>query len=102
MGLPPGRTNNPTGRKKGIPNKLGRDSKQLITDFFEEKMAEMWTIWPKLTPKEKKDTMIGLAPYVAAKLASVAVSGELNFKDMPESALDGIAERLHNMSKNEK
>ena len=102
MGLPPGRTNNPSGRKKGVPNKLSRDSKQLISDFFEEKFAEMWQIWPKLTPREKANLLIGLAPYVAAKLASVAVTGDINFKQMPESALDGIAYRLHNMSKDEK
>jgi len=102
MGLPKGRTNNPTGRKKGVPNKLSRDAKQLISDFFEEKMIELNQIWTKLTPREKANLLVNLAPYVAAKLASVAVSAELNFKEMPESALDGIAYRLYNMGKNEK
>ena len=99
MGLPKGRTNNPSGRKRGIPNKVGRDAKQLIADFFTEKMAEMWTIWPKLTPREKSNLMVGLAPYVAAKLATVAVSAELNFKDMPEEVIDRIAYRLMNREK---
>ena len=102
MGLPKGRTNNPSGRKRGIPNKVGRDAKQLIADFFTEKMAEMWTIWPKLTPREKSNLMVGLAPYVAAKLATVAVSAELNFKEMPEEALDSICERLINNTRHEK
>lgn len=102
MGLPKGRTNNPEGRKKGVPNKLGRDSKQLIADFFEEKMGEMWQIWPKLTPREKATMLVGLAPYVVARLATVAVSADLNFKDMPESALDAICYKLYNMNKNEK
>jgi hypothetical protein len=81
-----------------VSNKIGRDTKHLITDFVQEKMIEMWQIWPKLTPREKALLLTSLDPFVVAKLQAVAVTGEVNFKELPESQLDQIALKLHSLT----
>lgn len=100
MGLPKGRTNNPSGRKKSVPNKIGRTVKEQIKSFVEAKLLELPMIWEKLTPKEKSQLLTNLIPYLEAKLQAVAVSGEMNFQALPESDLDSIAFKLYNYGKN--
>jgi|ERR1035437_465444 hypothetical protein len=95
MGLPKGRTNNPSGRKRSVPNKVARTVKEQIKIFVEAKLWELPTIWEKLSPKEKSQLLTNLIPYLEAKLQAIAVSGEVNFQVLPESQLDDLADRLY-------
>ena len=95
MGLPKGRTNNPSGRKKSVPNRIGRSIKEQIKVFVDSKLLELPMIWEKLSPKEKAQLLTNLLPYLEAKLQAIAVSGEVNFQVLPESQLDDLADRLY-------
>lgn len=102
MGLPKGRTNNVSGRKKGVPNKMGRDTKQLIHEFIQEKIKEMWQIWGHLTPREKALFLTNLLPFDLPKLQAVAVSGEVDFRPLPEDQLDELANKIYDNGKDKK
>lgn len=99
MGLPKGRTNNPSGRKRAVPNKIGRTVKEQIKLFVEAKMWELPMLWEKLTPKEKSQLLVNLIPYLEAKLQAVAITGEINFQTLSEQQLDEIAFKLINNTK---
>lgn len=95
-------TNNPRGKPPGTLNKLSRDMKLTIHEFLTENWDEVVIEFHKLKGKDKLNFYKDMMQFDVPKMQAMAVSAEMNFKDMPESALDGIAERLHNMSKNEK
>jgi len=94
MGLPPGRTNNPSGRKKNVPNKVTRTTKEIISQFVDAKMLELEQIWRVLTPREKALLLTSLIPYTCPKMQAVAVTGEIDFSRLSEPELDRIIERL--------
>lgn len=102
MGLKRGMTNNPGGKPPGTLNKLSRDMKQTIHEFLTGNWPEVEREFHKLNGKDKLNFYKDLMQYDLPKMQAVAVSGELNFKEMQESALDGIAERLHKMRKDDK
>lgn len=102
MGLKKGMTNNLAGKPPGALNKLSRDMKLTIHEFLIENWDEVLIEFHKLNGKDKLNFYKDLMQYDLPKMQAMALSGELNFKEMPESALDGIAYRLHKMSKNEK
>lgn len=62
------------GRKAGTPNKLTQAHLSRIDQFFEHTWDEFINeIWPELSPKDKKDTIVSLMNYRYPKLTSVDV-----------------------------
>lgn len=62
------------GRKPGVQNKLTREQKGRIDQFFDATWDEfMNEVWPLLTPRDKKDTIVALMNYRYPKLSSVDV-----------------------------
>jgi hypothetical protein len=102
MGLPKGRTNNPYGRKKLVPNKIGRGLKEKIREFVDSKFDELPGIWRQLSPRDKSMFLKELLPYLEAKLQAVQLSGEVEFKSLPENQIDEIVEKLINHGKAKK
>lgn len=100
MGLPKGRTNNPSGRKKSVPNKIGRSIKEQIKIFVDSKLLELPMIWEKLSPKEKSQLLTNLLPYLEAKLQAVAVQMEL--ERLTDEQLEYVCNNLFNRNGNEK
>lgn len=96
MGLPKGRTNNKAGKPRGAVNRLTRDTRQTITDFLERSWPEVEREFHKLKGRDKLNFYRDLLQYSIPKMQAMAVSGELNFREMPEEALDKICERLIN------
>jgi hypothetical protein len=67
-----GQSGNPAGKPKGTKNKE-TELKQTIKSFRQSKMTEelMEELWLKLSPKDKKDFITDLLPFVEAKKKKV-------------------------------
>lgn len=93
MGLKKGMTNNPRGKPRGAVNRLTRDTRQTITDFLERSWPEVEREFHKLKGKDKCNFYRDLLQYRLPKMQAVAMN--LEFENLPEEALDGIAARLY-------
>jgi len=99
MGLKKGMTNNPKGKPPGTLNKLNKDTRQTISDFLQDNWPEVEREFHKLKGRDKCNFYRDLLQYTLPKMAAVAMSGELNFKEMSEETLNAICERLLNVKK---
>lgn len=91
-----GQSGNPDGRKKGAINKIAKPIKEQLADFLNDKLQELPEIWNKLSPRYRAEFIKDLLPYYMAKMQSIAVTGDINFRTLPEDQLDQIADRLYN------
>lgn len=66
------------GRKKGIPNRLSKNTKELITNFFDEKMKDIDDIWSKATAGEKLIFLGKMATLIVPRPAEEIVKEEKN------------------------
>lgn len=96
MGLRKGQCNNRGGKPVGALNKMSRDMKLTIHEFLTENWDEVVIEFHKLKGKDKLNFYKDMMQYDLPKMQAMAVSGELNFREMPEEALDKICERLIN------
>lgn len=101
MGLRKGMTNNKAGKPKGAVNKLNKDMRQTISDFLTDHWPEVEQEFSKLKGRDKVNFYRDLLQYHIPKMAAVAVSGEINFKTLPEDQLDQIADKLYNKKRDE-
>lgn len=80
-----GRTNNPNGRPKGIPNKKTQEFRETVRQLLEDNSANVG-IWleqvaggngdpSKADPGKALDLLAKLAEFAAPKLARTEVSG---------------------------
>ncbi|MEI6048178.1 MAG: DUF5681 domain-containing protein [Bacteroidota bacterium] len=90
-----GQSGNPAGRKKGAINKIAKPIKEQMADFLNEKIQELPEIWKKLSPRDKAQFIKDFWPYYNARLQSVEITGEINFKTLPENQLDILADKLY-------
>lgn len=70
MGLKKGQTNNPNGRKKGVPNKSTQSIKEVLAPILTGRMETLESDLLALKQKSLKDYLDALSkfmPYVAAK-----------------------------------
>lgn len=78
------------GRKPGVQNKLTKEHKGRIDQFFDHTWDEFVNeIWPQLTPRDKKDTIVALLNYRYPKLSSVDVRSTVK---QEESILGKLAQ----------
>ena len=96
MGLRKGQTNNKAGKPKGAVNKLNKDLRLSISDFLNNNFDEVIKEWKKLSGRDKVNFYKDILQYEVPKKQAVAVTGEINFKSLPESQLDQIADKLYN------
>lgn len=48
-----GKTNNPNGRPKGVPNKITMDLRQWINNFIDDNRVQIEKDWKCLEPKDR-------------------------------------------------
>lgn len=74
MGLKKGQTNNPNGRKKGVPNKSTQAIKDILTPIMTGQLETLEADLESLKQKSLKDYLDAVSkfmPYVAAKHSEV-------------------------------
>ena len=98
----PGESGNPKGRPRGATNKLGRSSKEILSEFLNTALAELPEIWAKLKPKEKAQLLRDFTSYELPKKQAVAVSGEIDVKGMTEEQTDLLAQKIFEYGKDHK
>ena len=68
-----GKTNNPNGRPKGVPNKTTAELRELVTILFEDRYEDFKTSLTELEPKDKVDAYFKLMSFVLPKQKEVAM-----------------------------
>ena len=91
-----GKTNNPNGRKKGVPNKATRDIKEAYRQLIEKNLDNLTKWIEQIAAKDPEKAiriLADLSEYVVPKLARQEHTGEggkdliatLLFKDFSKS-----------------
>ena len=94
-----GKTNNPHGRPKGVPNKTTTDLRQWINNFIDDNRTQIQSDWKTLEPKDRLVMFEKLLKYSLPTLQSTSL--DFNFDEMTEDQLDEIINRLIKKHENE-
>jgi hypothetical protein len=73
--------------------------KQTIHNFLQDSWPEVLQEFHKLNGRDKCNFYKDLMQYDLPKMQSMAVSGEVEFKSLPEHQIDEIVEKLINHGK---
>ena len=88
------------GRKKGTPNKVNKEVKELILSILKEESEDISMMLFLLSPKDRLDFFIKLLPYVCTKQKrNIELNGDLT--DF-EITIDGDRQTLLNLLNQEK
>lgn len=73
------------GRKAGTPNKVTKETRELISKFVESRWDEFLAAYDEIVDPDKKCTiMVSLLPFIAPKMASVDYKGNMAVKTYAE------------------
>lgn len=89
-----GKTNNPNGRPKGVPNKTTTDLRMWINNFIDKNRTQIQKDWKALEPKERILMFEKLLKYSLPTLQ--ATSLDVNFEQLTDEDLDTIIDKLKN------
>ena len=84
MGLPKGKTNNPKGRKRGVPNKVTKQLRELIKGFLNDNFEQVKQDFAKLEPKDRIRNYIDLLQYTLPKYQSINLDIEGGLEIYPK------------------
>ncbi len=77
------------GRKKGTPNRVTAETRELLRKFVENKWDEFIADYDAIeNPKDKCYIMVSILPFVSPKLANI----EYKDKDNPKTFQDELDE----------
>lgn len=87
-----GQSGNPSGRRKGSPNKVTAELRDVLKNFLDSHFDEVSRIWSKASPRDKLAFYRDLLPYVVPKLQNSTL--DISFDQLSDSDLDKIIDRL--------
>lgn len=80
-----GKTNNPNGRPKGVPNKISRDIKEFLKDIVEKNMSQIKKDIKELEPKDRLLILEKFMQYIIPKQKTVDIIGEIHGEIQPKT-----------------
>ena len=89
-----GHTNNPNGRKKGVPNKITMDLRQWINNFIDDNREQIQKDWKVLEPKDRIVLFEKLLKYSLPTLQATSLTTD--FEKLTDEQLDFIINQLKN------
>jgi hypothetical protein len=81
-----GKTNNPAGRPKGVPNRLTKETREILKSALAGHIQSLGELLKKLEPKDRIDAIAKLLAFVIPKYTDVSITGavELSAKSRYE------------------
>lgn len=92
MGLKKGQTNNPKGRKKGVPNKTTGTNRQILQAFLDKNLQKMQKEYNKLSSKDKLFFIDKVLKYTTPTLNSVEANLAIDYENISDEQLLRIVE----------
>jgi hypothetical protein len=87
-----GKTNNPNGRPKGVPNKVTMRLREMVGNILSENYNQVVQDILKLESKERVDAWIKLLEYGLPKLQRV--EGRLDISSLTNAEVDAMVDKI--------
>ncbi|HUZ58682.1 MAG TPA: hypothetical protein VMU83_07865 [Hanamia sp.] len=84
-----GKTNNPSGRPKGVPNKTTTDLRQWINNFIDDNREQIKKDWNSLEPKDRIFLFEKLLKYSLPTLTSTTLNAVVDVEKKQVMIING-------------
>jgi len=87
-----GKSGNPSGKPKGVKNKLGVSLRETISAFLDDNFPKIEADFRRLTPKDRVKLYVDLLQYGLPRLQSISVEPDMD--KLTDEQLDELFEKL--------